>query len=101
MSLQAQFHQWLPCRSGREAVSEHWQATDGIGPGDFVLQDIPMLDEKTILDADDVGGDPGYGTAVPGKPAMCDDKVAFRDNDMVFIMEFGGRGFDQIEQAVS
>lgn len=39
-------------------IAEHRQAALGLGAGGFVLEDVPVLGEPTVLDTDDVGGDP-------------------------------------------
>ena len=58
-------NQWLP---GWEKIAfdpdEHRQTAHGLGGGRFVLGDVPVLGEQAVLEADDVGGDPGGGAAV-------------------------------------
>jgi hypothetical protein len=53
-------------------VAEHRQPADGLGRGRLVLKHVPVLSELAVLDADDVGGDPGRGPAMAGEPAMRD-----------------------------
>ena len=44
--------------SSGETIAEHRQAALGLGASGFVLEDVPVLGEPSVLDADDVGGDP-------------------------------------------
>jgi hypothetical protein len=55
-----------PARAGsvREAVAKHRQAALRFGFCRFVLQHVPVLREMTILDPDNIGGDPGNWAAI-------------------------------------
>ena len=45
-------------------IAKHRQAALRFGFCRFVLQYVPVLCETTILDPDNIGGDPGNGTAM-------------------------------------
>jgi hypothetical protein len=40
---------------------------DGLGLGRLVLRHVPALGELAVLNANDVGGDPGGGSPLPEK----------------------------------
>jgi len=42
----------------RKMVAKHREAAFGLFPSDFVLNHIPMLREKSVLDPNNVRGDP-------------------------------------------
>ena len=75
----------MTTRSVGEAVAEHRQPADGLGLGRLVLQDVPVLGELAVLDADDVGGDPGRGAPIAGEPAMRDHVVALGHDELVLV----------------
>src|SRR6516162_435307 len=58
-----------------ERVAEHRPAALGLLPGRLVLDDIPVLDEDSVLDSEDVRSDPVRRRPEPGKTAMDDDEV--------------------------
>src|ERR1700691_136723 len=71
----------------RERVAEHRKAAHRIGLGRLVLQNVPMLFEKTVFEPDNVGCDPGGGPAHPRETAMRNDVIAFCDDELVLIMQ--------------
>jgi len=44
-----------------------------------------MLGELAVLDADNVGGDPGDRTSIPGEPAVRDHVIALGDDELVLV----------------
>src|SRR5216683_2380278 len=91
------------CLSGRlwKTCSEHRSFTLRLFFGRFVLNDIPVLDQKAVLDANNVCSDPIRRLAMPGKPPVDDDEIALGDNDVVFILQRWRDAFDEIKQAVA
>src|SRR5580693_3029168 len=83
----------------RECVAEHGKAAHRFGLGRLVLQNVPMLFEKTAFEPDNVGRDPGGGPAHPRETAMRYDVIAFCDDELVLIMQRLGRRADEIEQS--
>jgi hypothetical protein len=51
---------------GGKALAEHRQPANRLSAGCLVLQNVPMFGELAVLETDDIGGDPGGGTAVAG-----------------------------------
>src|ERR1700742_2545314 len=60
-----------------------------------------MLDENSILQANDVSRDPVHWQSNVGEPAVNNDVVAFRQNHPRLILERRRGGLDQVEEAVS
>ena len=67
----------------------------------FVLNDIPVLDENAILQADDVRCDPIHRQSDIGEPAVNDDVVTFCKNHPGLILQRRRRGLDEVEEPVS
>jgi hypothetical protein len=67
----------------------------------LILNDVPLLDENSVLQANDVRCDPVNRKANIGEPAMKDDVVAFCKNRSGFILERRWRGLDEVEESVS
>src|ERR1700685_531239 len=69
-----------------ECVAEHGKAAHRFGLGRLVLQNVPMLSEKTVFEPDNVGGDPGGGPPHAREAAMRYDVIAFGEDELVLIM---------------
>src|SRR5580698_14062 len=82
----------------REAIAKHGKAADGFFPSGFVLQYIPVLSQKAVLESDNVGRNPGRGPSHPREPAMRDHVVAFCDDELVFITQGIWRRSNKSEQ---
>src|SRR6266403_5872850 len=52
--------------------AEHWIPALGLRTCRFVLNDIPVLDQKAVLDANNVRCNPIRRLAMPRKPSMHD-----------------------------
>jgi hypothetical protein len=63
-----------------KTVAEHRQPANGLGLGRLILEDVPVLGELAILDADNVGRDPCGGTAGTGEAPTRDHKIALSDD---------------------
>jgi hypothetical protein len=55
----------------------------------------------SVLDPDHVGRYPCDGTAVAREPAVDNDVVALRHDELVFVVQSIGCAADQVEQAVT
>ena len=66
-------------------------------PGCFVLQDVPMLSEYAVGDADDVGSDPTSWPSMARKAPVDDHKFLVSEDHAVFVSQRWRRTFDQIE----
>lgn len=60
-----------------------------------------MLGELAVLNAQDVGSDPGRRAAHTGEAAMRDDVVAFGHDQLVFVAQRSRNRADQVEQPVA
>src|ERR1700727_2186148 len=87
---------WL---SPGECVADHGKATRGFGLGRLVLQNVPMLSEKTVFEPDNVGGDPAGGPPHASEASMRYDVIAFGDDELVLILQRLRHGADEIEQS--
>ena len=85
----------------RKRVAEHRAPALGLLFGGLVLNDVPVLDKNSVLQANDVRCDPVHRKANIGEPAMKDDVVAFCKNHSGFILERLRRGFNEVEEPVS
>ena len=83
-----------------ETSRRHRAPALGLLFGGLVLNDVPVLDENSVLQANDVRCDPVHRKANIGDPAMKDDVVAFCKNHSEFILERWRRGFDEVEEPV-
>ena len=85
----------------RKLFTKHGKAALGGFTCCFVLNDIPMLDENSILQANDVRRDPVRWQSDVGESAMNDDIVATCKNPARLIAKRRGRGLGEIEEAVT
>src|SRR5260370_34179614 len=85
----------------RECVAEHRIPALGLLLGSLVLNDIPVFDENSILQANDVRGDPVHWQSNVGEPAMNDDVVTFCKNHPGLILEQLPSGLVEVEESVS
>ena len=56
-------------------VSEHGVSAFGLLLGGLVLNDVPMLDQDSVFDPDNIRRDPIRRQADPGVSTMDDDKI--------------------------
>jgi hypothetical protein len=61
-------------------VAKHREAALGLFPSGFVLNHVPMLHENSIVDSENVRGDPVDRLAKAGESAMNDDKISVGHN---------------------
>jgi hypothetical protein len=86
-------------RSAGEAVAEHRQPAQGFGLCRFVLEDVPVLGELAVFEADDVDGDPGGRAPDARETAVGDDVVAFGDDQLVLVAQRRRSRADEVEQS--
>jgi len=63
----------------------------GLFPSDFVLNHIPMLREKSVLDPNNVRGDPVDAFGETGESAVYDDEISISHNYAGSYLSVGGR----------
>jgi len=71
----------------RKCAAEHGKPTHRFGLGRLVLQNVPMLSEKTVFEPDNIGRDPGGGPAHPREAAMRYDVIALCDDELVLVVQ--------------
>ena len=76
-----------------------WEAADGLCLCGLVLQNIPVLGQKTVFESDNVGRNPGRGPSDSRETAVQDDIVAFCDNELVFVAQHIRRRKGQSKQS--
>src|SRR5258707_625878 len=83
----------------RKSVTEHLGFTLRLFLSSFVLNDIPVLYENSVLNANNIGSDPVHHRSKPRKAPVCDNEVSFGNHQTSFIMQSGWKRLDQVEQA--
>src|SRR5258705_9667661 len=84
-----------------ERVSKHGLSTFGLLPCSFVLNDIPVLDQHAIFDANDVCRDPVHRCAKAGESTVNYREIAFSYDYSRLIPQCGRNAFDEIKEAVA
>jgi hypothetical protein len=85
----------------QETCHQTWEGRPGGFTCCFVVNDIPVLDGNSILQANHVRGDPVRWQSDVGESAMNDDIVATWKNQARLIAKHRGRGLGEIEEAVT
>src|SRR5260370_25770532 len=85
----------------RKRVAEHRPTALGLILSRLVLDDIPMLDEDTIHDPEDVRRDPVHGWPEPRKPPMNDDEVALGHDHPGLVFQRRRHALDEVEEALA
>src|SRR5216684_6088897 len=75
------------CLSGMfwKTCSEHRSFTLRLFFGHFILNDIPMLDQKAVLDANNVCGNPIHRSTEAAKSPVNDHEVTLGDDRSRFV----------------
>jgi hypothetical protein len=69
----------------RKSVTEHRGLTLRLFLSGFILNDIPVLYENAIFNANNIGRDPVSGCSESGKASMCDHDIPVCDNHAGFV----------------
>src|SRR3989442_11735617 len=85
----------------RKRVPKHRLSTFGLLPCRFVLNDIPVLDQHAIFDANNVCRDPVHRRAKAGESSMNYHEIAFSHDCSRLILQRGRDALDEVEQAVA
>jgi len=67
----------------------------------FVLNYIPVLDETSVFDEQNVGGNPVHREAEGRNSSVHDDDIPFGHNRSGLILESRRKALDEIEQALA
>jgi len=81
-------------------IAEHRQAADRRFTRNLVLDDIPMLGESAILQADDVRSDPRGRAAYIGETPTQHQHISIRHDQTVLVSHRGRGGFDEAEESI-
>src|SRR5882672_7244683 len=91
------------CLSGsfRKTCTEHRSFTLRLFFGHFILNDIPMLDQKAVLDANNICGNPIYRSTEVAKSPVNNHEVTLGDNRSRFVPQRGRKTLDELEESFS
>src|SRR5277367_6090681 len=84
-----------------EGVAKHGKPTLGLFSSCLVLYHIPMLDQDSILDPEDVCRDPVRGRPELRKTPMDHHEIAFGHNYARLIPECWRETFDEVKQSLA
>src|SRR5438876_6362355 len=88
-------------RIHRKRVTKHWVSTFGLLLRRFVLNDIPVLDQDAIFDANDVCRDPVHRRAKAGESTVNYHEITFSHDYSRLILQRGREALDEVEQAIA
>jgi len=92
----------LPNRSlSGKPVAEHGPTALRFGLRRFVLNHVPMLDQHSIDQTNEVRNDPVLYLAEARKTTVHDHEFAVRHNLLVLMLEHRRHALDQIEETVA
>jgi len=80
-----------------KCVTEHRRFTLRLLLSDFVLNDIPVLHENAVLNANNIGSDPIHHCPKPGETPVYDNEVFFRNDQTSFVTQRNWQGLYQVE----
>jgi predicted SnoaL-like aldol condensation-catalyzing enzyme len=78
-------------------LAEHWDVLQDEATRAQSVSGLPMFGELAVLETDDIGGNPGGGTAMAREPTVRDDVVALGHDQLVLIAQRLGQRADQVE----
>src|SRR5256885_12960708 len=88
-------------RIHRKCVAEHRVSAFGLLLSRLVLNDIPVLDQHAILDANDVCRDPVHRRAKAGESTVNYHEITFSHDYSRLILQRGRHAFDEIKEDVT
>ena len=84
-----------------ETASEHRETALGFRLRSLVLKNVPVFDENSIDDAEDVRRDPALWPAVTREASMDDHEVAVGHDHARLIFQRRRDALDQIEETIA
>src|SRR5437868_6105305 len=97
-----EYARWAACSPvHRKRVAEHRPAALGLLLSRLVLDDVPMLDEDSVLDPEDVRRDPVHGRPEPGEATMHYDEVAISHDQPGLVFQRRRHALDEVEEALA
>src|SRR5579859_2651525 len=85
----------------RETCPEHRSFTLRLPLGRFILNDVPMLDKDSVLNAHNICGNPIHRSTEAAKSPVHDHEVSLSYDRSRFILQRGRDALDQIEQTIA
>jgi hypothetical protein len=85
----------------RKSCTEHGSLTLGLLFGRFILNNVPMLDKDSVLNAHNICGDPIHRRTETAKSPVHDHKVSLSHDHSGFVLQRWRDAFDEIEQALA
>src|SRR5258708_2618480 len=82
----------------RESRSEHGTLAYRLFFRRFILDDVPMLGEKSVLNAHDICSNPIHREAKVRKSPVHDDEVSLGHDGSRFVLQRWRKALDEIEQ---
>src|SRR5882672_8869614 len=86
---------------GRKCSSEHGPLADRLLFRRFILNDVPMLDKNSVLNAHDIGGNPIHRGSEIAKSPVHDHQVSLSHDRSRFVLQRGWDALDQIEETIA
>src|ERR1700730_12996123 len=86
--------------SGGELFPEHRQAALRLRLGGLILDNVPVLCEHSISNANDIGSNPGRRKSDSREPSVNDNVVVVCNDYARLIFERGRQTSDKIEKTV-
>src|SRR5437667_144291 len=85
----------------RECSSEHRLLACRLLLRRFILNDVPMPDEESVLNAHDICGNPVHREAEVRKSPVQNHEVSFGHNHSRFVLKLWRDALDEIEQTLT
>src|ERR1035438_2887762 len=85
---------------GRECSSEHGPLTYRLLLRRFILNDVPMLDKNSVLNAHNICGNPIHGSTETAESPVHNHEVSLGHDRSGFVLQGWRDTLDEIEQTV-
>src|SRR5271170_7686723 len=86
---------------GRECSSEHGPLAYRLFFRRFILNDVPMLDKDSVLNAHDICGNPIHGSTEAAKSPVHDHDVSLGHDHSRLVLQRWRDALDEIEQTLT
>src|SRR5260370_31773062 len=86
---------------GRECSSEHGPLAYRLFFRCFILNDVPMLDKDSVLNAHNICGNPIHRSTETAKSPVHDHEVSLSHDRSRFVLQRWRKALDEIEQALT
>src|ERR1700704_379699 len=86
---------------GRECSSEHGPLAYRLFFRRFILNDVPMLDKDSVLNAHNIRGNPIHRSTETAKSPVHDNDVSLSHDRSRFVLQRWWEALDEIEQTLT